>query len=81
MEDDFLESIDHRLDILVKLTATHLVQNLTLADGAPLLSACGVDREFIAKIYDTTTESVRVTVATAKKRKNADTTSRKKNNR
>jgi hypothetical protein len=70
MSEELLNSIDSKLDILIKLVATTAVRDKPLGEGGPLLAACGLDRNTIAEIYNTTPNSVSVQKSVAKKRKN-----------
>jgi len=72
MDEQILQSIDRKLDVLLKLTAAILVSDKKLSEGAPLLAACGVDRQIIADLYSTTPDSASVQISKAKK-KNTDT--------
>ena len=72
MDEDTLKSIDRKLDMLLKIVAVMAAEGKTLSEGAPLLYACGLDRQTIAEIYDTSPSSVSVRLSEAKKqRKNS----------
>jgi len=70
MSEKLLNSIDSKLDILIKLVAVAAVRDKPLGEGASLLAGCGLDRNVIAEIYNTTPNSVSVQKSVAKKRKN-----------
>lgn len=68
-DDDVLNEISRKLDILIRLVATQIGDNLSVAERAPLLSRAGLDRNAIADVCNTTAAAVSVRLAEAKRGK------------
>ncbi len=67
-DNDTLSAIDHKLSILVNLLAYQVVQNMTVAEGAPLLKRLGFTQREIAAVFDSTAKAISVRLAEAKKK-------------
>ena len=67
--DQQIAEVNRKLDILLKLLAYQTVGQMTLSQGAPLLSRLGFTRSEIAAIYDTNAKVISVRLAEAKKKK------------
>ena len=66
-----LEDINRKLDILIKLISYQTVEKKTLSEGAPLLRRLGLIASEIASVYDSTSNTVNVRLAEARKKKKA----------
>jgi CRP-like cAMP-binding protein len=70
-QEELLQDLNRKLDILLRLVATQVGADLSVAERAPLLSRTGLDRKAIADVCNTTPEAVSVRLAEARKRKTA----------
>jgi hypothetical protein len=66
--DNNLDDVNRKLDVLIKLLAYQTVGKMTLTEGAPLLRRLGFTPSEIAAIYGSTTNVVSVRLAEAKKK-------------
>lgn len=62
------EELLRRLDTLISLISYQTVQKKTLTEGAPLLKRLGLTASEIAAVYDSTTNTVSVRLAEAKRK-------------
>ncbi len=69
---DSLQSIDRKLSLIINLLAYQIVQDKTVAEGAPLLKRMGLSQSEIAEIFDSTANAVSVRLAEAKKKSKAN---------
>ena len=68
-DENTLEDINRKLDVMLRLLAYQTVEKMTLSEGAPLLRRFGFTSSEIAAIYDSTANAVSVRLAEAKKKK------------
>jgi len=68
-EETIARRIESRLDAIINLLAAPQVKDMTIADAAEKLTKMGLDRDQIAAVCNTTSETVRV--ALFKKKQNA----------
>lgn len=66
--DNTLNDINRKLDVLMKLLAYQTVGKMTLTEGAPLLRRLGFTPSEIAAIYGSNQKVVSVRLAEAKKK-------------
>ena len=62
------EELLRRLDTLISLISYQTVEKKTLTEGAPLLKRLGLTASEIAAVYDSTTNTVSVRLAEAKRK-------------
>jgi hypothetical protein len=68
-DEKYFVEINRKIDVLLRLMAYQTVGKMTLTEGAPLLRRLGFTSSEIAAIYDSTTNTVNVRLAEAKKKK------------
>jgi len=66
--DEVLTSIDRKLSIIMNLEAYRIIKDMTITEGAPILRRLGMAPGEIASVFDTTSRSVSVRLAEAKKK-------------
>lgn len=67
-QDEQLEALNHKMNILLRLFAYQLVSKMTLTEGAPLLKRLGFTNSEIAAIYETSQNTVAVRLAESRKK-------------
>ncbi len=65
---DVLDSIDRKLSILINLIAYQVAQGKTVAEGAPILKRLGLRPIEIAEMFGSSSKSISVRLAEAKKK-------------
>ena len=65
-ENEILQSIEAKLDRMLRLGALQLTSNMRQVKAIQTLSAAGFERRFIAELLGTTPGTVSVTLAKAK---------------
>ncbi len=65
-ENEILQSIEGKLDQMLRLAALQLTSNMKQAQAIQALSAAGFERRLIADLLGTTPNTVSVTLARAK---------------
>jgi len=68
-DDKKFDELNQKLDLITRLLAYQLLSGKTLSHAAPILRRLGMSAAEIAKIFDTTTNTVQVRLAEAKKAK------------
>ena len=64
-----LQTINHKITILVHVMAYQMIEGKTLAEGAPVLKRLGFNAGEIAGIFDSTSNTINVLLSKAKKKK------------
>jgi DNA-binding NarL/FixJ family response regulator len=67
-ENEILQSIEGKLDQMLRLSALQLTSNMKQVQAIQTLSAAGFERKLIADLLGTTPNTVSVTLAKAKAR-------------
>lgn len=76
MEEDAGKRIEAKLDVIIRLLATPLVEDKTLSQKAELLAQIGLDNNQIAAICDTTPDTIRATRSKARRQRKSGQQSR-----
>jgi hypothetical protein len=66
--EKLLQSIDAKLDQMLRLSALQMASGMKQAQAIQILSAAGFERKLIADLLNTTPNTVSVTMAKAKAR-------------
>jgi hypothetical protein len=69
--EDKLDELNRKLDLIVRILAYQLVSGKTLSNGAPVLKRLGLSAGEIAAVFDTTPNTVNVRLTESKKAKKA----------
>ena len=68
MSERILESVDKKLDVIIKLIANLTIQEKSQTESSVTLGALGLDRNTIAEIVRTTPQTVSSRLSEAKKK-------------
>jgi hypothetical protein len=67
--EERIDELNRKLDLIVRLLAYQLVAGKTLSNGAPVLKRLGLSASEIAAVFDTTSNTVNVRLTESKKAK------------
>jgi hypothetical protein len=68
MDDQSIEKLSRKFDVLIKLYAYQVVAGKSMPEGVPILRRIGLTSSEIADVYGTSTNTISVRLAEAKKK-------------
>ena len=69
LDENRWETLENKLDVLIRLLSMTVGAGLPLTERAPILRRAGLDRNAIAAVCDASAEAVSVRLAEAKRKK------------